>query len=136
MATADPAGGAVAAPAGWPRIPSYATLAQGAVAAAIAAFLLLFLITPVGTVIYVAFADAGGGFTLAHFNSFFQLSLMQESFWNSLYVAAMSVVFASIIALGIIGLEFVVGSWPNATLVVRDAQHEYVFSGRMQSSAR
>ncbi|HEX2341826.1 MAG TPA: serine hydrolase domain-containing protein [Vicinamibacterales bacterium] len=37
---------------------------------------------------------------------------------------------------GIFGLEFVVGSGPNPTLVVRDAQHEYVFSGRTQSSAR
>src|SRR5690606_16061853 len=39
------------------------------------------------------------GVTLSHFGAFFQLSLMQESFWNSLYVAAMSVVFASLIAL-------------------------------------
>jgi iron(III) transport system permease protein len=98
MATAQPAG-AVAAPAGWGGGHTDTRFAQGAVALAIAAFLLLFLIVPVGTVVYVAFADAGGGFTLAHFNSFFQLSLMQESFWNSLYVAAMSVVFASLIAL-------------------------------------
>ena len=49
---------------------------------------------PVGTVIYVAFADPDGGFTLSHFSSFFQLSLMRESFWNSLYVATLSVVFA------------------------------------------
>jgi CubicO group peptidase (beta-lactamase class C family) len=32
------------------------------------------------------------------------------------------------IAPGIIGLEFVVGSGPKPTLVVRDAQHEYVFA--------
>ena len=88
MATAQPAG-AVAAPAGWTGGQSHTRFTQGAVALAIAAFLLLFLIVPVGTVVYVAFADADGGFTLAHFNSFFQLSLMQESFWNSLYVAAM-----------------------------------------------
>ena len=30
-------------------------------------------------------------------------------------------------ASGIAGLEFVVGSGPNRTLVLRDAQHEYVF---------
>ena len=75
------------------------TLSQAAVALLIAAFLIVFLIVPVGTVIYVAFADPDGGFTLSHFSSFFQLSLMRESFWNSLYVAALSVVFASLIAL-------------------------------------
>ena len=75
------------------------TLPQAAVALLIAAFLIVFLIVPVGTVIYVAFADPDGGFTLAHFSSFFQLSLMRESFWNSLYVATLSVVFASLIAL-------------------------------------
>ena len=75
------------------------TLPQAAVALLIAAFLIVFLILPVGTVIYVAFADPDGGFTLSHFSSFFQLSLMRESFWNSLYVATLSVVFASLIAL-------------------------------------
>lgn len=70
-----------------------------AVAAAIAAFLAAFLVVPVATVVYTAFATGTGGFTLAHFESFFQISLMRESFWNSLYVAGMSVVFASIIAI-------------------------------------
>jgi iron(III) transport system permease protein len=98
MATAETSG-AVTAPAAWRGGHSHAHFAQGAVAIAIGAFLTLFLVVPVGMVIYVAFADAEGGFTLGHFNAFFQLSLMQESFWNSLYVAAMSVVFASVIAL-------------------------------------
>src|SRR5688572_27502731 len=70
-----------------------------AIALAIAAFLVVFLVLPVASVVYTAFATGGGGFTLGHFKSFFQLSLMQESFWNSLYVAAMSVLFASLIAL-------------------------------------
>jgi iron(III) transport system permease protein len=61
-------------------------------------YLLAFLAVPVATVIYVAFAEPGGGFTLSHFESFFDLALMRESFWNSLYVAAASVVFASLIA--------------------------------------
>ncbi|MDB5864697.1 MAG: Ferric iron transporter, permease protein [Betaproteobacteria bacterium] len=74
------------------------TPAQLAVALLIAAFLLVFLIVPVGTVIFVAFAEPGGGLTLSHFESFFHISLMRESFWNSLYVALMSVVFATIIA--------------------------------------
>jgi hypothetical protein len=33
------------------------------------------------------------------------------------------------IAPGLIGFEFVVGSGPAPTLIVRDAQHEYVFAG-------
>jgi iron(III) transport system permease protein len=74
------------------------TPAQLAVALLIAAFILSFLIIPVATVIYVAFAGSGGGFTLSHFESFFHLSLMRESFWNSLFVAGLSVVFATLIA--------------------------------------
>jgi iron(III) transport system permease protein len=74
------------------------TPAQLAVALLIVGFLVAFLVVPVGTVIYVAFAEPGGGFTLSHFQSFFQISLMQESFWNSLYVAGLSVVFATLIA--------------------------------------
>jgi len=72
--------------------------APTAVALLIAAFLLAFLVIPVATVVYVAFADGAGGFTLSHFQSFFGISLMRESFWNSLYVAGMSVVFATLIA--------------------------------------
>jgi hypothetical protein len=35
---------------------------------------------------------------------------------------------------GIVGFEFVVGSGPSPTLVVRDAQHEYVFTATPPSS--
>ena len=69
-----------------------------AIALAIAAFLAAFLVLPVASVIRTAFTAGDGGFTFGHFVSFFQISLMQESFWNSLYVSVMSVVFASIIA--------------------------------------
>lgn len=99
MTTVNHTGSAAPAPAGWINSKSYSTFVQAAVALLIAAFLIVFLILPVCTVIYVAFANPGGGFTLSNFSSFFQLSLMQESFWNSLYVAGMSVVFASLIAL-------------------------------------
>lgn len=75
------------------------TFTQAGIALAIALFLLVFLIVPVVMVIYVAFANPGGGLTLQHFVSFFHLSLMRESFWNSLTVATLSVVFASLIAL-------------------------------------
>src|SRR4051812_37363055 len=67
-------------------------------ALAIAALLVVFLVVPVAMVVYVAFAEPGSGFTLSHFQSFFHLSLMRESFWNSLYVAGLSVAFASLIA--------------------------------------
>lgn len=73
--------------------------AQAAIALAIAAFLAVFLLIPVATVIYVAFTNPDGSLTLSHLFSFFQLSLMRESFWNSLIVAFASVVIASLIAL-------------------------------------
>lgn len=66
--------------------------------AAIAAFLLALLIVPVGTVFITAFRDGDGSFTLGHFASFFTTGLMRESFGNSLYVASVSVVVASLIA--------------------------------------
>jgi iron(III) transport system permease protein len=69
-----------------------------AIALAIAAFLVAFLVVPVASVVYTAFASGDGGFTLSHVMAFFQISLMRESFWNSLYVAGASVVAASILA--------------------------------------
>ena len=66
----------------------------------IAFFLLLFLIVPVGQVIFVAFQDPNtGSFTLINFADFFGNSLFVESFFNSFYVASMSVIVASIIAM-------------------------------------
>jgi iron(III) transport system permease protein len=75
-----------------------ATPAQVAVALLIAAFLLFFLVIPVAMVIYVAFVEPDGAFTLSHFGSFFHISLMRESFGNSLVVAGLSVVVATLIA--------------------------------------
>ncbi len=66
----------------------------------IALFLLLFLVIPVVQVIVVAFQDPNTGeATIINFIDFFRNSLFQESFFNSFYVAAMSVVMASIIAM-------------------------------------
>jgi iron(III) transport system permease protein len=70
---------------------------QVAIAVAIAAFLLAFLIVPVLQVAFVAFWD-GSGFTLVHFQDFFRTSIFRESFFNSLYVASMAVVLATLIA--------------------------------------
>jgi iron(III) transport system permease protein len=64
----------------------------------VAAFLLAFLLLPVGRVFVAAFQAPEGGFTLVHFGDFFRTTLFIESFWNSAYVAAMSVVVASLIA--------------------------------------
>src|SRR3954462_5024333 len=69
-----------------------------AVALAIAAFLVAFLVVPVASVVYTAFASGDGGFTLSNLKAFFGISLMRESFWNSLYVAGLSVLFATLIA--------------------------------------
>ncbi|MBC8259053.1 MAG: iron ABC transporter permease [SAR324 cluster bacterium] len=64
------------------------------------AFLFVFLIIPVAKVIFVAFQDPStGALTLINFKDFFYTSLFQESFVNSFYVAAMSVLVASLIAL-------------------------------------
>ena len=70
-----------------------------ALALGVAAFLAAFLVIPVASVVYTAFSNEVGGFTLGHFGSFLQISLMRESFANSLYVALMSVLFSSLIAI-------------------------------------
>ncbi len=62
------------------------------------AFLLLFFVLPVGRVFITAFLDGDGTFTLGHFGAFFSQGLMREAFFNSLYVAVMSAVFAALIA--------------------------------------
>lgn len=68
-------------------------------AAAVLLFLSVFLLLPVGQVIYTAFVTETGAFTLGHFGNFFEQSLLTESFFNSLTVALASVLFASIIAI-------------------------------------
>ncbi|MDO9025945.1 iron ABC transporter permease [Zwartia sp.] len=70
-----------------------------AIAIAIAAFLFIFLIGPILTVIYTAFTDGQGNFTFSHFLAFAEISLMRESFANSLYVAGTTVFFATVIAI-------------------------------------
>lgn len=70
------------------------------VATLVAVFLLLFLIVPVATVVYVAFTERGtGAFTLVNFADFARTDLFVRSLWNSLYVSAMAVIFASLLAL-------------------------------------
>ncbi len=63
------------------------------------AFLAIFLLVPVGLVIYTAFVNETGALTIGHFSNFFDQTLMRESFVNSLSVALASVFFASIIAI-------------------------------------
>ncbi len=64
----------------------------------ILAFLLLFLLIPVGLVVYTAFINETGALTLGHFANFFEQSIFRESFFNSLVVSLASVFFASLIA--------------------------------------
>ena len=72
----------------------------GAVAILIGLFLFVFLIVPVAMVIFVAFQDPNtGALTLVNFVDFFNSSLFRESFFNSFYVALMSVLLSSAIAL-------------------------------------
>ena len=66
----------------------------------IALFLLLFLVVPTAMVIYVAFTEKGTGvFTLVNFADFLATDLLMQSFWNSIWVAGMTVVLASVFAL-------------------------------------
>lgn len=71
------------------------------IAAVLIALLLIgLLLVPVAQVMIVAFQDpATGAATLQNFVDFFGTSLFRESFWNSFYVSAMSVVVATAIAL-------------------------------------
>ncbi len=72
----------------------------GVVALLVSLFLLIFLVIPILKVVQVAFQDPNtGALTLVNFIDFFNTSLFQESFFNSFYVASMSVVLASVFAL-------------------------------------
>ncbi|MCP4403426.1 MAG: iron ABC transporter permease [bacterium] len=74
--------------------------AQTAIMLSIALFLITFLVIPVVQVIFVAFQDpATGQFTLINFKDFFSTTLFRESFWNSIYVGAMSVLLASALSM-------------------------------------
>ena len=75
-----------------------ASPAQIAALAFVALFLIAFLIVPLGRVIVAAFTGPDGSFTLVHFGDFLRTGLLREAFWNSIYVAAMTVVLASLIA--------------------------------------
>lgn len=66
----------------------------------IALFLIAFLVVPVATVILAAFqAKGSGAFTLISFYDFLQNELFRRSFFNSLYVSGMAVVWATVLAL-------------------------------------
>ena len=94
------------------RVPPFANSGQWLAIAGIVAFLALFLIIPVAMVILVAFQDpATGQFTLINFVDFAGNDLFRRSFANSIYVSAMSVVWASALALPL-ALTFVISALP------------------------
>ncbi|MBI3503591.1 MAG: iron ABC transporter permease [Proteobacteria bacterium] len=64
----------------------------------VATFLVAFLIVPVASVVFIAFWD-GERLTLVNFADFFRTSIMIESAWNSIYVAVMTVAFATLLAI-------------------------------------
>lgn len=88
-------------PAAAPVLPRrWASPGLVAIAGLIGLFLAAFLVIPVAMVIVAAFQPKGGtGFTLVNFADFFANDLFRRSFANSIYVALMSVVFASLLAL-------------------------------------
>ena len=67
-------------------------------AALVASFIGLLLLWPIVTVLHTAFVDGDGRLTPAHFSAFFSMSLMRESFVNSVVVALASVVLATLFA--------------------------------------
>ncbi|UCA47488.1 iron ABC transporter permease [Pseudochrobactrum sp. XF203] len=83
-----------------PRKRISASPGQIVTALIIALFLAVFLLIPTGTVIYTAFTEKGtGALTAINFIDFFNTELFRRSFFNSAYVAGMSVVWATVIAL-------------------------------------
>ncbi|MCC7428052.1 MAG: iron ABC transporter permease [Alphaproteobacteria bacterium] len=97
--------GTVAAPAapmayGKAVVPRDWTWPQAVVAGGIGLFLLAFLVVPVANVVFVAFVDrASGGFTLVNFQDFLANDIFVRSFWNSIWVSAMCVVWGTAFAL-------------------------------------
>ena len=90
---------------GVPRTPVARSAGSGiawghwTLAGIVLAFLGVFLLVPIGLVIYTAFVTDTGAFTLGHFGNFFEQTLLREAFVNSLLVALASVFFASLIAI-------------------------------------
>ncbi|MGF6255153.1 ABC transporter permease [Ensifer sp. LBL] len=83
-----------------PIRPAAAKPGQILAVSVIALFLAIFLVIPAGTVIYTAFTEKGtGALTIVNFIDFFKTDLFRRSFFNSVYVSGMSVVWASAIAL-------------------------------------
>ncbi|WP_104666083.1 ABC transporter permease [Ensifer adhaerens] len=83
-----------------PIRPAAARPGQILAVSVIALFLAIFLVIPAGTVIYTAFTEKGtGALTIVNFIDFFNTDLFRRSFFNSVYVSGMSVVWASAIAL-------------------------------------
>jgi iron(III) transport system permease protein len=82
----------------FPRRFEWTRLGPVLLALAVLAFLVVFLLVPVGLVVYTAFVNETGGLTLGHFGNFFEQDLFRESFFNSLWVSLASVFFASLIA--------------------------------------
>jgi iron(III) transport system permease protein len=64
----------------------------------ITVFLLVFLVVPIGLVIYTAFVDQANALTFGHFANFFGQTVFREAFLNSLWVALASVAVATLIA--------------------------------------
>ena len=80
------------------RLRDWSQLGPMALALLVLAFLCVFLLVPVGLVVYTAFVTDTGALTLGHFGNFLAQDLFREAFFNSLWVALASVVFASLIA--------------------------------------
>ena len=83
-----------------PRLAALAAVRPGVwlAGALVLGFLLLFLVLPLAQVFVTAFVEADGSFTFGHFGAFFGQGLMREAFFNSLYVALLATLCASLLA--------------------------------------
>ena len=71
---------------------------QGTTMAALLALLVLFILYPVGRVLWVSLSNEEGRLTLLHFGNFFRRPLFREALWNSLLSGLLVVLFGSLIA--------------------------------------
>jgi iron(III) transport system permease protein len=71
---------------------------QGSLMWALLALLGIFILYPVGRVLWVALSDDQGRLTLLHFGNFFRRPLFREALWNSLLSGVLVVLFGSLIA--------------------------------------
>ena len=105
---------------------------RGVLAALCFLLLIVFLVVPVATVIYVAFKDPqSGALTLTNFADFLRNDLFMRSLGNSLWVSALSVILATAFAmpLAYITMRFEISRRDPHPDAGRDTAHHSAICG-------